>query len=121
MTTKWIAIGAFWAAVGVGLGAFGAHGLKKIVTPELLENWQTSVHYHLITALGLVLHGLFQRASSAKAWPACILLAGSLAFSGSLYAYVLGGPHAVVFVTPVGGVRLIAGWLGFAFQAARAR
>ena len=32
MTTKWIAIGAFWAAVGVGLGAFGAHGLKKLVT-----------------------------------------------------------------------------------------
>lgn len=121
MNSKWIAIGAFWAALAVGLGAFGAHGLKQIVEPEMLETWHTGVLYHVITALGLVLYGLFQRTSNARGWPGALLLLGSAGFSASLYAWVLGGPHWVVFVTPAGGVLMIAGWLAFALQAVRAR
>ena len=79
------------------------------------------MHYHLITALGLVLHGLFQRASSAKAWPACILLAGSLAFSGSLYALALTGLRPLAFATPFGGVAFLAGWAALGYAALRTR
>ncbi len=81
MNSKWIAIGAFWAALAVGLGAFGAHGLKQVVEPELLETWHTGVLYHVLTALGLVLYGLFQRASPARGWPAALLFLGSAALS----------------------------------------
>ncbi|MBI5362559.1 MAG: DUF423 domain-containing protein [Planctomycetes bacterium] len=121
MNSKWIALGAFWAALAVGLGAFGAHGLKSIVAPEQLETWHTAVLYHVFTALGLVLYGLFRALRASRGLGGALLLAGSVGFSGSLYAWVLGGPHWVVFVTPVGGAVLIAGWLAFAWEAWRAR
>ncbi len=53
-----VMLGSMSALIGVALGAFGAHGLKTRVAPELLVTWNTGVHYHLVHALGLVLIGI---------------------------------------------------------------
>lgn len=123
----WIAAGAISAALAVGLGAFGAHGLEDRVEPSELEIWKTGVSYHFMHALGLVLLGLFlgQRelrtpnstGGTAAGW--CLLL-GSIIFAGTLYAMVLGGPRILGAITPIGGLLMIVGWLAFARAALRA-
>ena len=57
---NWVMAGALWGLVGVGLGAFGAHGLKSIATEQGLEWWETAARYQLIHAVALVLLGLLQ-------------------------------------------------------------
>ena len=57
MSATWFAAGAVSAAIGVALGAFGAHGLKSRVGPDLLGVWETGVRYHLVHALGLLAIG----------------------------------------------------------------
>jgi len=106
--------GALNMVLAVALGAFGAHGLKKHISPELLATWNTSVLYHLIHALGLLIVGVLgyqfpelQHLGSAG-WS---LLAGILLFSGSLYLLVLSGIHFFGIITPFGGIAYIVGWL----------
>jgi uncharacterized membrane protein YgdD (TMEM256/DUF423 family) len=122
VSQRWIALGAAWAGLGVVLGAFGAHALKERLDPAALEIWHTGVLYHLLHALALVLHGLFQERGGSKPWPAWLFLLGSAVFSLSLYGLALGGPRWLGAITPAGGLALIAGWCGFAAQAwSRAR
>ncbi len=100
-------LGALWAALGVALGAFGAHTLSEWVTPERLATFETGVRYQLYHALGLVALGaLPERAQRA----APLLFAGSLVFSGSLYALVLLDLPFMGAIAPLGGVLQIAGW-----------
>ncbi len=100
-------LGALWAALGVALGAFGAHTLAGWVTPERLASFETGVRYQLYHALGLVALGaLPDRARRA----APLLFAGSFVFSGSLYALVLLDMPFMGAVAPLGGVLQIAGW-----------
>ena len=125
-SAHWIAAGAISAALAVGLGAFGAHGLEDRVEPSELEIWKTGVHYHVLHAVALVLLGLLlgQRETrspgssggGAAGW--CLLL-GSLIFAGTLYAMVLGGPRMLGAITPIGGLLMIVGWLAFARLALR--
>ncbi|MBE0575079.1 MAG: DUF423 domain-containing protein [Desulfuromonadales bacterium] len=109
-----VLIGSLSAFLGVALGAFGAHGLKTRVTPELLIIWQTGVQYHLVHALGLVLIGilcqLLPEASLIRSagW---MFLAGSALFSGSLYIMVLSDVRALGMITPLGGIAFLIGWL----------
>ncbi len=109
-----IIIGSLSAFTGVALGAFGAHGLKARVTPEMLTVWQTGVQYHLIHALGLLLIGILchmlPEATQLRTagW---LLLVGTLLFSGSLYLMVLSGVRGLGIITPLGGVAFLAGWL----------
>ena len=112
-----IAIGAVLAAIGVGMGAFGAHALQARVTPARLEVWHTAVLYHLVHALGLLAIGIWLRLAGGRAWPAWVLVAGIGLFSGSLYALVLLDLGLLGAVTPLGGICFIVGWLGFAHQA----
>lgn len=116
---KWVSAGALWAAIGVALGAFGAHGLEGKVEANALQWWETGVQYHLWHALGVVAFGLFASARDVPAWPAALLLAGSAIFSGTLYAMTLAGPSMLGMVTPIGGLLMIAGWVAFAWQAWR--
>jgi len=121
-----IALGAVLGALGVAIGAFGAHGLAARVTPDQLAIFETGVRYHFYHALALVLVGLLavQRASaapgatSAAAW---LFVAGIVLFSGSLYVLVLSGRRWLGAVTPIGGVSFIAGWIVFARAALAAR
>jgi len=106
--------GAVLAASGVALGAFGAHGLRTLLPPEALGWWQTAVQYQMWHAIGLVAIGaaLVERTRG----PAWMLAAGTMIFSGSLYATALGGPHWLGAIVPVGGVLMIVGWAWLAWR-----
>ncbi len=107
------AAGAFSAALGVLLGAFGAHLLSGIGAARLAW-WGTATHYHFIAAFGLMLAGLFERGRIGFPSPAALFLLGTLLFSGSLYAMALGAPRWFGAITPLGGLALTGGfvWLG---------
>ena len=117
-----ILLGSLNALIGVALGAFGAHGLKTKVAPEMLTVWNTAVQYHLIHALGLLLIGILAHLMPAapliKSGGWSILL-GILLFSGSLYALVLTGIKLLGIITPFGGVAFLIGWLLIAIAAWR--
>ncbi|MEE4314691.1 MAG: DUF423 domain-containing protein [Desulfofustis sp.] len=114
MMKIFVVLGSLSALLGVGLGAFGAHGLKARVTPEMLAVWQTGVLYHLVHALGLLLIGvlchLMPEAATARNAGWAILL-GSVLFSGSLYLLVLTGIKPLGMITPFGGIAFLLGWL----------
>jgi uncharacterized membrane protein YgdD (TMEM256/DUF423 family) len=111
-----LAVGFFTVALGILLGAFGAHGLGD-VGAERLGFWATASLYHFIGGFGLIGLGLLQLARPAANWPAIALLVGIVLFSGSLYAMTLGGPRVLGAVTPVGGTALIIGFFGLGAQA----
>ena len=118
-----ILLGCVWAALGVLLGAFGAHWLKDTLEASgQLATWETAVRYQLVHALALIAFGLFRERTTGKDFPAALLFFGSVFFSGSLYALSLDflaklmGP-----ITPLGGALMILGWLGFAREAVRSR
>ena len=115
-----LAVAAAWGALGVAVGAFGAHALAGSVTPERLVTFETAVRYQLLHALAAALAAVAAASYPGARTAAWLLLAGSLVFSGSLYALVatdLGGFGAVA---PIGGALMIAGWLWLAWAAWRA-
>jgi uncharacterized membrane protein YgdD (TMEM256/DUF423 family) len=123
VSPRWFVIGAIAGASGVVLGAFGAHGLKARVGPDLLEIWETAARYQILHALALLATAWASErwpggASTAAGW---LFLLGILIFSGSLYALVLSGVRVLGAVTPLGGLCLIAGWLALALAAWRGR
>lgn len=107
--------GALLAALGVALGAFGAHALRGLLDPAALANFETGVRYQMYAALALLALGTRPAGSRAPA----LLLAGAVIFSGSLYLLVLTGQRWLGAVTPLGGVLLIAGFLVAALDARR--
>jgi uncharacterized membrane protein YgdD (TMEM256/DUF423 family) len=120
---RWFVIGAIAGASGVALGAFGAHGLKARVGPDLLEIWETAARYQVLHALALLATAWASErwpggASTAAGW---LFLLGIVVFSGSLYTLVLSGVRALGAVTPLGGLCFIAGWLALALAAWRGR
>jgi uncharacterized membrane protein YgdD (TMEM256/DUF423 family) len=128
MSRLWLAAAAANGFLAVALGAFGAHGLKRMLEAlpdgaQRLEWWHTASQYQLAhaLALGLVAVGATQvtgRLPGAAGW---LLLAGIVLFSGSLYVMTLTGVRALGAVTPVGGVCLLAGWLALLGAAWRLR
>ncbi|MDA8194291.1 MAG: DUF423 domain-containing protein [Thermaerobacter sp.] len=117
---NFVGIGAVAALFGVGLGAFGAHGLRPRLTPEALAVYQTGVQYHLYHALGLVGVGLWMlktgapRELMAAGW---LFVAGIVLFSGSLYVLAATGWKRLGAVTPFGGLCFMAGWAVLALAA----
>ena len=105
---------AFAGALGVLLGAFGAHGLRESIEPRLMETFQTAVQYQLIHALALLLVSLiigWLGQSLSFDISAYAFMAGIILFSGSLYGLVLTDIRWLGPVTPLGGLCLIIGWL----------
>ncbi|KAF9069147.1 hypothetical protein BDP27DRAFT_1326083 [Rhodocollybia butyracea] len=109
--------GAIITATAIGFGAFGAHGLKqrKDITPDRINAWNTAAHYAIFNGLGCLLVSMHPRFSAHRfAGPA--IIAGTVAFSGSIFALTLNrdlkflGP-----ITPLGGLLMIAGYLSLAF------
>lgn len=119
MSNKIIAIGAFSAALAVALGAFGAHALKPILTPDKLESYKTGVQYQFYHAIGLILFGLFGKWTkhSIKNLSAWFFIAGTVLFSFNMYTYVFTGILAFAIILPLGGICFMLGWLSFAWQA----
>ena len=107
---------------GVGAGAFGAHALRRILSPEFISVWQTAVLYQLIHGLGmLALAALSTRLDTALlSWAGALMFVGVVLFSGSLYALTLSGSKWLGPVTPIGGVAFIVAWALVALAAYRA-
>ena len=111
----WIIVSGISGFLAVALGAFGAHSLRAILTPEMIEIYKTGVLYHLIHSavlLAISLNGNYRFRLSAV-----FFLAGIILFSFSLYLYAITGITAFAFVTPFGGLCLLAGWLFIIVQA----
>ena len=105
--------GAVFALLSVALGAFGAHGLKNILTPAMLAVWHTAVQYQMFHALALLIIGLLARLAPGDkmlAWAARAMIVGVILFSGSLYALALTGVGKLGMITPLGGVAFLLGW-----------
>lgn len=112
-----IAIAAILLALAVAAGAFGAHALKNALSAERLETWQTAVQYHAWHALGLMLIALIGvQFDLVITWPASLILAGVVIFSGSLYVLCLTGIGWLGAITPIGGVAFILGWILFSIK-----
>jgi len=97
---------------GVLLGAFGAHALKAmLIARGTAATWETAVTYHLVHAVAVF--AVATTLSDSRPWLARAAISwtiGVILFSGSLYAFALGGPHWLVYMTPFGGVVLLLGW-----------
>src|SRR5690606_930413 len=117
-----IIVAALTLLVGVGAGAFGAHGLKRMITPDMLSVWQTAVLYQLVHGLGmLIIAALGTRLGSPLLnLSGSVMFAGILIFSGSLYALVLTGTKWLGAITPLGGVAFLIAWAMVAVAAYRA-
>jgi uncharacterized membrane protein YgdD (TMEM256/DUF423 family) len=117
-------LAALLMALAVTLGAFGAHLLKNLLTPSLLEGYQTAVQYQMIHAIGLFVAGfLYKQYHDKKIKTASqLFLFGIIFFSGSIYARVLlsfaGYTSLGLFnlVTPLGGILFILGWMLLVFS-----
>ena len=110
-------LGAALAAFGVALGAFGAHGLRPLVTLERLAAFETGVRYQLVHALGVLAAAWAAHAvpqAAGPRWAGALFTLGVLLFSGSLYLLVWTGVTAWGAVTPVGGLAFLAGWIALA-------
>lgn len=116
-------IAAGLLALAVGLGAFGAHGLKNRLSEYSLGIWEKAVFYHFIHALGMLVVPLFARANVLKPHESGIvcwlLLAGIALFSGSLYVLALSGIGTLGAITPFGGLSFMAAWLLLAWYLSR--
>ncbi len=116
-----VIVAALTLLVGVAAGAFGAHGLRRILTPEAISIWQTAVLYHLLHGVGiLVIAALGARFGSPLLGHAgTVMFAGIILFSGSLYLLALTGAKWLGPLTPIGGAAFIAAWAMVALAAYR--
>ena len=119
MDKTFLLLGAVAAFLAVTLGAFGAHGLRGRLSPEMMAVFQTGVQYQMYHALALILvAGIMARMSGwliqAAGW---CFAAGIVLFSGSLYALALTGVTILGAITPIGGLFFLIGWACLAFAA----
>lgn len=113
--------GSISAFIGVAAGAFGAHALKARIDPAMLLVYETGVRYQLIHAIALLAVGLAAARLPAGRWsiPVGLFVAGTVLFSGSLYALALSGMRWLGAVTPLGGFCFLLGWLAVTWIASR--
>lgn len=113
--------GAIFAAIAVILGAFGAHALKEVLTPEQLQTFETGVKYQMYHSFALLITGVaYQHLPVATLRRATIcFITGIVLFCGSLYLLTMMKMNGQVglgglgLITPIGGLFFIIGWLLF--------
>src|SRR5437773_5959460 len=112
MTRIFLVLGALFSFLGVAAGAFGAHFLKSVLSPDMLAVFETAVRYQMYHAFALlIVGGACEQFPQASLTPAGWLFAiGIVLFSGSLYALAFTGIAELGALTPLGGVGLLAGW-----------
>ncbi len=115
MHKGFLKISFLFAATAVMLGAFGAHGLKKIISESLLQTFETGVRYQMYHAFGLMIAAiLFKDLQQKRVAMACwLFIDGIILFSGSLYLLAIteGKYPFIGAFTPIGGVCFIVGWI----------
>ena len=117
MPKMFLSIASTLAALAVLLGAFGAHGLKAKLAPEMMAVYQTAVQYHMWHALGLAIIALALPQwphLTLLRWAAWLMVLGVVLFSGSLYALALTEIKMLGAITPFGGLAFIIAWIMFA-------
>lgn len=112
-------LGAIFATISVGAGAFGAHALEESLSEHMLEIWETAARYQMYHALGLFAAAwLSQKTGAAAAtvggWG---FIVGILIFSGSLYTLALTDIRWLGAITPIGGLAMIIGWVALCVAA----
>jgi len=120
-TKHWLSLSFFLLALGVLIGAFGAHGLKQVATPKALETFETGVRYHFYHAFGLLSLSLLSLMKpelklSLSKW---FLLAGIILFSFNCYLYAVTEIKAFALIVPLGGLSFVVGWMMAGFKLAR--
>jgi uncharacterized membrane protein YgdD (TMEM256/DUF423 family) len=129
----YLLMSAISGLLSVALGAFGAHGLKTVVSPNMLAAYQTGVQYQFIHTLALLALAVFMLSSVAKSdamenmmnkikWSANLMFVGIVLFSGSLYIMTImsvsgGFPVWLGLITPVGGLAFIMAWFLIGYSA----
>ena len=121
MERLFVIIGALSGAIGVAAGAFGAHALRARLEPRLLDVFETGARYQMYHAIAMLAAAWIVTRfpgslANASGW---LFLAGTVLFSGSLYAMAFTGIRALGAITPLGGVCFIAGWGCLALAAMR--
>jgi uncharacterized membrane protein YgdD (TMEM256/DUF423 family) len=127
---RWIAIGAFLAAIGVGLGAYGAHGLKETLAragfagddlTHRLAIYETAVRYQMFHSIALIITGLALQNHESRGWRYApwAFLTGIILFSGLLVVLTFADPkwNWLGAIVPIGGASMIAGWITIAICA----
>ncbi|MCM2349764.1 MAG: DUF423 domain-containing protein [Bacteriovoracaceae bacterium] len=106
-------IGTALLALGVLIGAFGAHGLKNMVEAEKLVTFETGVRYHFYHAFGILIVGILQQLFQSVRLSASLFsfLVGTLLFSFNCYLYVITGIKTFAMIVPIGGVLFVIGWV----------
>ena len=113
----WIIISAVCGFTAVAIGAFGAHGLRESLTPQMLEAYKTGVLYQFIHTIVLLILSLTNFIKSKI--PSTLFLAGIILFSFSLYIYSISGNQFFAMITPVGGVCFLIGWFWLIIEVIR--
>jgi uncharacterized membrane protein YgdD (TMEM256/DUF423 family) len=127
-----VRLGAINGFLAVALGAFGAHGLKGKIAPDLLEVYGTGAEYHLTHALAIfaaaflaerfeALEGENSRAARLARVSGILFAVGIVVFSGSLYTLALTGIRWLGAITPIGGACFLTGWAMLALAASLPR
>lgn len=124
--TAFVRLGVVNAFLAVALGAFGAHGLRDRITPDMLAVYQTGVQYHQFHALALLFVGLLidrlaERGALLAQRAGALFTIGIVLFGGSLYGLALTGIRKLGIITPLGGVCFLLGWVTLALAVSHRR
>jgi len=127
MKTITLVFGAAYGMLSVILGAFGAHALKKILSVERLESFETGVRYQMYAAFFLLIAGyILKFDTSSQKWISILMIAGTMLFSFSIYGLSLQDYLGVNLkflgpITPLGGLFMILSWLMLIFYFVKNR
>jgi len=126
MYRKFLQIGALSGVLAVAIGAFGAHSLKSMISPEAMNTFETGVRYQFYHTFALLISAILYRRSPVRLmeWSGIFFISGICLFSGSLYALTIleatgtSGLGGIGSITPLGGICFVLGWV-FMFLGAR--
>lgn len=113
-TKKFLVLGSLLMSLAIGFGAFGAHGLKSLVSAEMLKVFHTGVEYQFYHALGMFVVAFcayFKPEESYINIAGILMLVGVIIFSFSLYILVLFNVPMLGMITPIGGVTMMIAWI----------
>lgn len=112
MTHPWIIASGIYGFAAVAMGAFAAHGLEGRIDERAMNAIETGAHYGLVHAVALLALGLTApKLGQMGQWAGGAFTLGVLLFTGSLFVYGLTGFTGHLWITPIGGAGLLAGWL----------
>ena len=123
MTKFFLFLGSVNMFLVVILGAFGAHGLKERLSPEMMAIYQTGIQYHFYHAAGLLIVGIlsfFLQVSPLIHWSGVLMVVGIVIFSGTLYLLSVTGLRWLGAITPVGGTAFVVAWFLLAMACLKA-